>query len=671
MALQLSAFTGDGAFLAVLLTLAPSAFALRSARTSVGSALKAGDCLTVSATGSKSYRWPVENPALVAPAKLHHNYPVYGNPVEAEFTGDVIGIPIPADFAAGFSLIQSAGDGSNGTTTEQYVLRRMEIRKAAKVPEGIGQVLSHAMELALVHEQVGGSYWANVIIPFTVSGDSTYDLLFPLVYGATMPTQVGQREPMVLSGAQKLMLNASFVGDTSFHHFWTTLPTTCLGRTVQARQFMRRKVLNIGFETYDVLMSTLANAPDYPPFDPAPMTWIVGTCGLDGACSVPSVPDLTTQLTEAYSLRSRAVTEFRERKALMDQKYAALVNGTGNAVELLKEATAARNDLRTADTELKSATTYADQLERWSNESNGANWDADAPQQTLGTTSAPIAPPTSSTAPSASNPSLLDVSQSGSCVSHKLSPVDIETARVVDPGQISLELRQPLTFFWDRSSPVLPLRVGVEHGRVRVRASPGPKSSPLGAVFLGGQQRVFSYVDLMIPGEHAVDGKVGLVELQLVHLPPSGAVYPAVAISLRLDIGRQDNSWLEALLQERLISGSEVLVNGTHLTEVHQLFANNSVERYFRYDGTLTSPPCLSAQWFVVEATGELSQRQLAILSKSVASLDDGKSFGTESHQRFRSNLVAFGTPRLVTKASVAGFDAAPRKISHRKHVSV
>lgn len=668
-----------------LAAIMPSALALQPSLASASTT-----CQNAQATGSRSYRWPVANPALVAPVKLQFDYPIYSNPLEAEFTGEVLALPTPVEYLGGFSIITSSGTGSN--STEQYVLRRIELRKPGKVPEGIGQVLPHVMEVALVHEQVGGPHWANVIVPFTVSAESTYDMLFPLVFGATMPMDMGQREPMLLSGAQELNLNAGF-GNCTFHHQWTTLPTDCIGKTVTARQFMRSKTLNIGFETYNLLMTTLANAPDFPPLQSAPITWIIDTCPAGGTCTVSEIPNLVTLLSEARTLQSQAVAELRERKALMDQAYNNLINGTGDAAELYKIAVSARADLATAHSEMQSVAHYTSELEGWSNQSQGANWDADAPQVTPAPAAAAVASTTAVPSATGAGASLLSQASTPSdCSALQLSPVDIDMAQVVDPGTISPELREPLAFMWDRTLPDAPLRVAVQQGRLRARAAPDSHSSPLGAIVVGGRERKISYAELRVPGEHAVNGQAGVAELQLVHSPPSGAAWPAVALSLRFQVGRQDNPWVEALLQRgRFFSASEVDVQGAQVGEVHALLAQGSMERYFRYDGTLTSPPCVSTQWFVVEEPGVLTQRQLTALFQLLtpAAPPAPKKGGASAFlvtaagalgqevpvRRFRATLVAFGTPRLVSKVSAAGLDAdalSPARVRlRRKRIAI
>jgi len=252
----------------------------------------------------------------------------------------------------------------------------------------------------------------------------------------------------------------------------------------------------------------------------------------------------------------------------------------------------------------------------------------------------------------------------GACASLGLSPVDIETKLVIDPGVISPELRERLLFLQGDSSPASRLRVdAVQDGRLRISADVG-QVAPFGAALVEGLAREFAYVDVLSPGEHAVDGQAGAAEVQFIHIPPtsissdgssdSGATASAaaVAVSLRLEVGPADNPWLEMLLS-RVRGGNEDISPGagglSMLAELHDFFRRGSADRYYRYDGSLTSLPCTRAQWLVLAEPGLVSQRQLRELQE----LSTGRQRGQQQPiRRFRASLVALGTTTLVSRSS-------------------
>eukprot|EP00401_Gymnodinium_catenatum_P061720 CAMPEP_0117493906 /NCGR_PEP_ID=MMETSP0784-20121206/19336_1 /TAXON_ID=39447 /ORGANISM="" /LENGTH=647 /DNA_ID=CAMNT_0005288767 /DNA_START=52 /DNA_END=1995 /DNA_ORIENTATION=- len=611
------------------------------------------------ATGGKSFRWPEANPALVAPASLHYAYSKVTYPLEATFTGEVISIPLPGDYSGGFTLATSP--------PEKYVLKRIEVRNPAQVAAGTVQALAHVLELALVHQQVGGNYWANVIVPFQVSGVSEFDALYSIVTGATMPTGVGEIQPVIVSGSQALDVN-SFFGDSTFLNFWTELPTQCVSQNVPARQFMRSATLNTGFDTMKTLQTALGNAVAYLPLIAPAASWLVNACNASGICTHAAATPLGEQLTQARTIQSVAVLEFRERKSLMDTAYTNLVNHTNasNAEGNLKIAISARSDLLTASQELESIATKTQQLENWFNASNHATWDHEAPPKS---STEPVAAEVASNSTAASllaaAVSVHEQSRGGSadCKTFGMSPVDINKARVVDPGTISPLLREPLVFSPPIAAPRLLMAKDAPVGRLRVAAADGPGSDALGAIVLSGVRHPISYVEVVAPAEHAVDGRAGDVELQLVHAPVPGRDGSAIAISLRLqEAGERENPWISSLLQQSPhAAGGAARLNARPLADLHDFLRLGSAERYFRYDGTLTAPPCTSTQWLVLEEPGYVSKRQLEVLTGRLGG-------AVVARQRFHPSLVAFGTPTLVTRVSSPGLgSAAPKRLQLRK----
>merc|ERR1719155_83787 len=97
------------------------------------------------------------------------------------------------------------------------------------MPDGGNQALSHALELALIHEGYDGTAnWASVVVPFIVSSDPAGDILSSLTTGANLPTGRGQVRPVMVSSSVALDLPAVF-RNASFLQYWAQLPTACSG----------------------------------------------------------------------------------------------------------------------------------------------------------------------------------------------------------------------------------------------------------------------------------------------------------------------------------------------------------------------------------------------------------------------------------------------------------
>eukprot|EP00747_Dinoflagellata_sp_TGD_P162223 gnl/TRDRNA2_/TRDRNA2_179585_c0_seq1.p1 gnl/TRDRNA2_/TRDRNA2_179585_c0~~gnl/TRDRNA2_/TRDRNA2_179585_c0_seq1.p1 ORF type:complete len:655 (-),score=88.58 gnl/TRDRNA2_/TRDRNA2_179585_c0_seq1:150-2114(-) len=607
----------------------------------------ASDCgSTPMAAGGKSYRWPVQNPALTAPVSVVFNYQQYSAPLHVEHMGQSLRIEMPPNFVGGFKLQRNGSMPDN--STEVYTLKHIEIRKPGKVPEG-GQVLSHAVEAALVHKQVNGHYWANVVIPFDVANTVNIDMLSPLVDGANMPKTKGDIEPVLLAANQCLDLNNVLQG-ADFFSYWTTLPTTCDGgdtSTVNARQLLRNATITTSPTTYNSLLQAFHSMFDEPPLDSPKITWLMGSCRTtDTACLTKKPEDLTTELAAAQKVLQNAIKDEQDHKALVDE---ALTNFSKNVSGAYEVAVAARKELEASVAMASNAQSKYDELNSWVQAAKGQTFDQFRPASSAiwnSSDSTAHAPPNSSTA-------ALQFSASGrrihthqqDCSALKQSPADIDTTKVFDPSALSTRLRQPLSFKEvEGAIKSLPLHLANFGHSLRVTSAAQGSASPLGALISDGVARGISYIDVHVPGQHAVDGKVSPVELQLVHLPADGnSASLAVAVPLDLDREDSENTWLKPLVGWLPGAYQDREVRGHKLLALHQDIRSGSTDSYFHYEGTLTTPPCRATKWFVLDTPGVISRKQLAALGTSL--LTEGAAV---PHQ-FNPTFVAQGTTQLYS----------------------
>jgi len=655
------------------------------------SACKVGS--TYHATMGHQQRWPSPNPALVAPVQVNYSYPKITYPLEGEFTGESIALTIPGSYDGGFVLSSPTDDCDWNTSTdncfeqEQYRLARIEVRKAGQSGEGVLQALDHTLEAVLIHSQVGGSYWASVVVPFVVSNNPKFDPMFPIITGATMPTTEGQREAFVRSSAQDLDL-AKFFGASTFLQYWTKLPTNCVGIEANTRQFMRSEALNLGYDTYKALLESLEHAPDTAPDTAQESAWLVNSCSV-GGCTEVTAQDVSDELTSALDVESQATIELRERKTAMDTAYSDLLNGSAsNATNDLSSAMDARQNLESADAEFQSASANVAELEHYYNQTQSVTFDSQKPAQkstvveSLTNSSSTVASfaqtidaggasvPILITAAEAVDSgtvrdsngaaiqasgvsSLLDVEDSSrqtDCSAFRKSPVDISSKRAIDPGSVSLELRERLQFLLGTAAMAPKLQVAASKGRLRITSS---DQEAFGSLVVGSTEREISYMDIVVPGEHAIDGVVGDAEVQLVHAPLAGG--DATAIAFRLEMGAHANTWVSGLIQQKNLRAGAAVV-GQPLGKLHQGIGTG-VQRFFRYDGTLTTTPCTKAQWLVVDEPGHISKRQFASLLRRVGGVaSDGTLIMSvvKPRKRFSAGLVAFGTTRLASQMFTA-----------------
>lgn len=332
-----------------------------------------------------SYRWPTPNPGMVAPLNVVWNYPVYRSPLTSSFTGESIQIDIPADLGetSGFHL------GTQAVPTakdEKYRLRRLDIRKPAKAYSGLGQALTHVMEMVLIHKQENGDKWANVILPFQVSTDgSDMDIINPIIDGTKLPDRIGESSHVMASAVSELQLSPGF-DNATFSEFWATAPVSgCKDKNVNVRFFMRTSNLNIGVDTFQQLGDALQSAPMQEPTQAPEMAWTIGTCrNGTGTCKVEKAEDLQAKLKNTQKYMSQALTEQRTRKSDLEKKLKEVQAHKGSAtkksVAALDAATAAFKDLKSSASELASAEANTAQIQTFATEAASAKWDQDAPQ---------------------------------------------------------------------------------------------------------------------------------------------------------------------------------------------------------------------------------------------------------------------------------------------------
>mmetsp|Transcript_52522 Transcript_52522/g.151367 ORF Transcript_52522/g.151367 Transcript_52522/m.151367 type:complete len:733 (-) Transcript_52522:85-2283(-) len=616
------------------------------------------DC-PLGAAGGRGYRWPQANPALTAPVAVTYNYDVYHNPLEAEMTGEAISISVPPDMFASFNM-----SDEQGAPQEQYVLRSMELRKPGQLPEGSSQVLSHVLELVLLHESAARKgTWATVVLPLAVAVDPIDDLLSSLLAGSRLPEDYGQRESLLMREAQPLDLASAFK-DAAFLTYWTTLPSRCIGADASpARQLLRNSTLDVSQTTFSAALKALREAPAAPPLPSPTDAWLVRACPVPGAGGLPSpckpmeAEDLSQPLLEAQTLQAQALSNLRAKKEAMDAALLALNNATS---ESYNNAVSAKDSLRDAEAELDAAAGNVARYEVWQNQAQRAVW-SPVPPRTDGADSSAGPPPSGAALLAASRARRAGGAQGGAaarrgplqgdCLALGLSPVALLSATASKQAPVGA-VQQAIGFSvsQEKSSATskrpsdAQLRAFNTGEYVRIVVPPHAGAA-LGSFTVGGRSRAITFADLHVPGEHTVDGRAADAELQLVHLPKSGG--PAIAVSLLFDSTKEgaDNAGLASFVaaMPRPRREGPIDAGPEAFAATHAVVTRGSAERYFRYNGTLTRSPCRVAEWFVVADRGAIGEGQVAALRAALpeASEADHPSVAADRRPPFKpSGLV-------------------------------
>jgi carbonic anhydrase len=392
---------------------------------------------------------------------------------------------------------------------------------------------------------------------------------------------------------------------------------------------------------------------------------------------------MQAKLKNLQQYQSQAVSEQRSRKTALDTKLAELKNHTGPAtkksISLYDSSVAAYNDLKAAASQRVSSEANVAEVKTFADEAANSKWDQNAPSK------AAVQTGSNTTKAAASLTEFSREQEQGTnCNALGQSPVDIDSKRVVDASSLSSALIEPLAFRYmspsNNERQGARLRLSKRGRHLRVAVPPGSTEWPLGGVLSSGILRGVSYVDIHVPGEHSVDGHVPAAELQLVHESAGGK--PAVAVAVPLELSSDSssadyagaNEWLKPLLAALPEKKGAQEVLGEPLALLHKAFSSGATSDYYRYDGSLTKPPCLLTEWFVLQEPGHLSRRQLADLSAALG-VDISSQGAKQRGPSFLTSLVMRGSPHLVSQVTsgslTSKLSSAMRKFRGRRRLQV
>ncbi|XP_050799593.1 carbonic anhydrase 9 isoform X2 [Gopherus flavomarginatus] len=264
------------------------------------------------------------------------------------------------------------------------------------------------------------------------------------------------------------------------------------------------------------------------------------------------------------------------------------------------------------------------------------------------------------------------------CGGQKQSPINIDTNSTI----FSREL-QPIVLAGYNLDPSEQLSL-MNNGHTVVLRLPGSLT------IASGYPQEYRAMQLHLhwgspegPGsEHTVDGRRYDGEIHMVYYNPScGSIKEAMkqpgglaVLAAFLQVGPEDNVHYQPLLEQLhkiQEEGKETTVAGFNIEGL--LPAN--LGRYYRYSGSLTTPPCYqTVNWTVFNWTVLLSKEQISLLETTLQGDDDTdlqNNFRLIQHLHGRKVLVSFQaslSPRKVPlpDGGVAPMTPAPDSATER-----
>jgi carbonic anhydrase len=121
---------------------------------------------------------------------------------------------------------------------------------------------------------------------------------------------------------------------------------------------------------------------------------------------------------------------------------------------------------------------------------------------------------------------------------------------------------------------------------------------------------LLSKIEIHLPCLHSIDGKLNAVEVNLIFksaLVPSKVKLAILSSLFKFSKDGGLSLWDDLALA---LKGNKKLLN----LNLGDLCNSNQLSG-FHYEGTLTSPPCESAEWFISQVFGKITIKQFNLLT--------------------------------------------------------
>jgi len=180
------------------------------------------------------------------------------------------------------------------------------------------------------------------------------------------------------------------------------------------------------------------------------------------------------------------------------------------------------------------------------------------------------------------------------------SPIDLTGAVPIEDAGIQRRLGEAVLTVAQRAQ-VMDL---VDNGHTVQVTNDIPMS-----IELGGNLYELAQFHFHAPSEHTIDGEHAPLEVHFVHKSAAGEL---AVVGILVEEGEHDAVW------EAVIAGFPDQPLGKRHVENPNLDMNDFrplPQHYFRYEGSLTTPPCSEGvQWIVMAEKRQISAEQMAIV---------------------------------------------------------
>ena len=183
----------------------------------------------------------------------------------------------------------------------------------------------------------------------------------------------------------------------------------------------------------------------------------------------------------------------------------------------------------------------------------------------------------------------------GACDGDEQSPIDLSAEGGSRPIEIDFHY-QPATGTEDNNGHGV--EVVLEHA---------------GGITTDGEDYALQNYHFHLPSEHRIEGRAFDAEMHVVHLTPNSGI---AVIAAFVEVGEENEALADALSDVPLQAGEERPLEAE--LDPLDLLPGRGEATAYRYDGSLTVPPCTEGVlWTVYEEPIEISREQLANLAEA------------------------------------------------------
>ena len=176
------------------------------------------------------------------------------------------------------------------------------------------------------------------------------------------------------------------------------------------------------------------------------------------------------------------------------------------------------------------------------------------------------------------------------------SPINIESSTDSDLGSLELNYRDT------------PLKIINNNRTIRVDYQPGSNLT------LDGREYELLQFHFHQPSEHLISGQAANMEAHFVH--KNRETGDLAVLAVLMSEGKINQAlkrvWDKIPFRERTEEVSDLIINASNLLP-------EDIDRYYRYQGSLTTPPCSEiVTWLVLKLPVEISKLQIGRFLKII-----------------------------------------------------